>query len=531
MASEAYPPRGCRLSVAMIVRDEADVLAATIQSVLPIADEIVVLDTGSTDQTPTVAEQSGAAVRRMPWTDDFSAARNRLLTEVTGDWVLWLDAGERLAAESAAELRNFLDAEADPGKVYLLMVEVPPANPSGSSEQAARPRLMPSSADLRFAGRVCETLKPSMEAAGLQMDAAPGRIVRHPWGHDPQRKARKARRDLKLIALEAAEAVGPQPRLLIAAGEAYSDLDDRAQASRAFLQAIRCAQRGSTEMLECYYGLLTTFDGDPGQRDRQLAVCLEALGIYPLDAQLLSAMGSYLQARNRLDLAARAFETAVTYGTVEVETWHLCEIAEMAAVCLNLTLQLQGKDDQARRVLEETLKRRESSVRVRRHLIDLHVKHGRCDEALRLADAMPMDCQRREPWQDAVRGACSAARQDWTAALGLLQSAYLAGCHDPFCLRWLSVTLLSNGQTEAAEPVLQEWLQLEPNNVEVRAYLDALEQKDAGDDTPRAGRAVGSDQPCPIRIDPPAAVTGITPTEARVINRASSEDSIPDSRG
>ena len=72
-------------------------------------------------------------------------------------------------------------------------------------------------------------------------------------------------------------------------------------------------------------------------------------------------------------------------------------------------------------------------------------------------------------------GACKAATKDWLQALGYLQSAYVGGCHDPFCLRWLVVTLVSNGQLEAARPVLNEWLQREPSSAEALAYLERMQ--------------------------------------------------------
>lgn len=528
MATPTLPIRMSRLSVAMIVRDEQDVLAGTIESVQQIADEILVLDTGSTDRTTVIAERLGATVGRIPWTDDFSAARNHLLAQVTGDWILLLDAGERLTADSAVELRTFVDREADPNKVYLVLVEVPPADLSGSSEQAALPRLVPNHPQLRFTGRVRETLLPSMEAIGLQVDRGPGRIVRHPREHLHELKARKARRDLKLIALETTQHGEQPPRLLIALGEAHWSLKDRAAARQAFVRALNCSRRGSTEMLRAYYGLLTTFEGDQDGRDQQLRVCLEALEVYPLDAQLLCAMGTYLQDRNRLDLAARAFQTAINHGRVDVETWHLREMPELAAACLNLVLQLQGKDDEARRVLEEALHRWQDSARLQRHLIDLHVKHGRKDKAMQLADEMPWDCQQRDSWRNAIRGACHAAKQEWLAALGFLQSAYVAGCRDPFCLRWLSVTLLANGQTEAAEPVLYEWLRMEPNNGEARKYLAASGDPEKAGDASRSQPAAEADASRRLRIDSGGTVPWGAPLERRTLDRTPSADSAAD---
>jgi len=512
----------------MIVRDEQEVLAESIESVRSVADEIVVLDTGSMDKTLQVAGQLGAVTGRMPWTEDFSAARNGCLELVTGDWILWLDAGERLVAETAAELRQFVDRQADEGKVYMLLVEVPPVDPSGSAEQVAQVRLMPRRPELRFMGRVCESVRPAVEAAGLRVDASEGRIVRHGRQHDPARKQRRAYRNLKLVALELVGRPDPPAALLTARGEAFGELDNWEDARNAYRAAIEAAEHGSTEMLEAYYGLLTSYDSDPRLRDRQLADCIAALEIFPFDAQLLLAMGNYLQARKEMDLAARTFEMAVQYGQVDLEAWHLCELAEVANVCLGLTLQLQGKDDRAAEVLEEAARRHPNSCRILRRLLDLHIKHGRCEEALALADRIPAESQQRDPLQDAIRGACRVAHKQWTEALAYLQSAYVMGCRDPLCLRWLAVTLLSRGQLQAAEPVLLEWKKQQPTNPEVARYLAALGQQRAEATTERSPtRPPPADATAGawLRIDPVLSEPPITPPQFPSLGQTTSSDS------
>jgi tetratricopeptide (TPR) repeat protein len=493
------------LSVAMIVRNEQDVLAETIESVLALADEIVVLDTGSVDQTVAVASRLGAMVSVGRWNDDFAAARNACLRAVRGKWVLWLDAGERLAADTVQQLRDFLERQADPNKVYLMLVETPPAEEGTSGEQAAQPRLMPNRRELRFDGRIRETLRPSIEAAGMIVESAPGRILRHARQHSQARKIAKANRDLELAALEATDRGQAPPGLMLTMGEAYSTLGLQDRARVAFRKVIDTAAKGSSEMLEGYYGLLTALDGQQHLRDVQLGVCLEALEIFPFDAQLLLAMGNYLQGRQRLDLAARAFETAVKHGQVDLAIWHLTELAETAAVCLSLTLQAQGHLDRALRVLEEGLQRCGDSPRLLRHLMELHVKSGHCDEALSAAGRLSLDAEQKELLATAVRGACRAVASEWTAALGYLQSAYVGGCRDTFVLRWLAVTLLSNGQVDAAQPILTEWAAREPNNAEVRMYLAAL--------APSAAGQPSAEQPAArtVRIDQHGAALPITP--------------------
>jgi len=98
----------------MIVRDEEASLPRCLNSVAEAVDEIVVVDTGSTDNTVRVARWYGARVFSYPWSGDFSAARNFALAQARGDWVLVLDADEELAPGEAARLRSLLrSAEAE----------------------------------------------------------------------------------------------------------------------------------------------------------------------------------------------------------------------------------------------------------------------------------------------------------------------------------------------------------------------------------------------------------------------------------
>ena len=73
------------LSVVMIVKNEAECLGECLESVRGIADELVIADTGSTDDTVSVAQRFGAVVFEIPWTDDFAEARNRGMARATGD--------------------------------------------------------------------------------------------------------------------------------------------------------------------------------------------------------------------------------------------------------------------------------------------------------------------------------------------------------------------------------------------------------------------------------------------------------------
>ncbi|EIJ78037.1 glycosyl transferase family 2 [Bacillus methanolicus PB1] len=93
------------ISLCMIVKNEADCLPRCLQSVKDIADEIIIVDTGSTDETVKVAKNFGAQVIMAPWQGDFSQARNAGLNRARGTWILFLDADEELDADDKEQLR------------------------------------------------------------------------------------------------------------------------------------------------------------------------------------------------------------------------------------------------------------------------------------------------------------------------------------------------------------------------------------------------------------------------------------------
>jgi glycosyltransferase involved in cell wall biosynthesis len=97
-----------KLSLCVIVKNEEATLAKCINSAKSIVDEIVVLDTGSTDKTIEIAQNLGAKVYQFPWNNDFSAARNEALKYIVGDWVLVLDADETLTPKIKSQIRQVI---------------------------------------------------------------------------------------------------------------------------------------------------------------------------------------------------------------------------------------------------------------------------------------------------------------------------------------------------------------------------------------------------------------------------------------
>lgn len=171
--------RTLSLALAMIVKDEEAMLADCLSSVQGLAGQLVVVDTGSTDKTAEIARSAGAQVVDFPWCDDFSAARNAALAHITSDWVLMLDADERLGPGAAAAIREAIASDSlDCGFLPLLNASRLDALPadvlSGAAlrgEPTLLPRLFRRSPELRWEGIVHESV-------GAWIEQGPQRCAR-----------------------------------------------------------------------------------------------------------------------------------------------------------------------------------------------------------------------------------------------------------------------------------------------------------------------------------------------------------------
>lgn len=192
------------ISLAMIVRDEANRLPDCLLSAAGAVDEIVIVDTGSKDETPSVARRHGATVVDWAWRDDFAAARNESLRHVRGEWVLILDADERLAPGGVEAIRAAVGQDRADGFDCRLVSTLPPGQPAPMLA-AWYCRLFRKRPGVHFEGRLHEQVAPSIRAAG-------GRIVRsaititHLGYAEPN--AAKIDRNLRLLRLELAERPG-----------------------------------------------------------------------------------------------------------------------------------------------------------------------------------------------------------------------------------------------------------------------------------------------------------------------------------
>jgi glycosyltransferase involved in cell wall biosynthesis len=107
------------ISLCMIVKNEEAILPRCLASVQAVVDEMIIVDTGSTDHTREIALAAGAQLYEFEWIDDFSAARNYSLAQASGRWILVMDADEELERDSGQRMRKL--AQADEADAYLVI--------------------------------------------------------------------------------------------------------------------------------------------------------------------------------------------------------------------------------------------------------------------------------------------------------------------------------------------------------------------------------------------------------------------------
>ena len=147
------------ISLCMIVKDEEDVLARCLASAKEIADEIVIVDTGSTDHTKEIAGRFTGKIDDFQWIDDFSAARNYAFSLATQEFILWLDADDFFAEKDRQlllDLKKTLGPTVDSVTMPYYLVVDQAGNPICSIR---RNRLVRRSCGFRWIGAVHEYLE------------------------------------------------------------------------------------------------------------------------------------------------------------------------------------------------------------------------------------------------------------------------------------------------------------------------------------------------------------------------------------
>jgi len=191
------------ISLCMIVKNEEKNLPECLENIKDVVDETIVVDTGSSDNTIEVAKRLGARVYHFKWCDDFSAARNESIRHATGDYIIYLDADDRIDKENAEKLlRLKRDLPEAKDMAYSLKIVLP--SPKGLSNSAYQFRLFPNLPGIQFERPIHEQITPSLkrkEIKGIFSDIS----IQHMGYREPWLLRAKAERNLRILQRELAK--------------------------------------------------------------------------------------------------------------------------------------------------------------------------------------------------------------------------------------------------------------------------------------------------------------------------------------
>jgi glycosyltransferase involved in cell wall biosynthesis len=357
-------------SVALVViaRDEAARIARLLDSVRPVVDRMLVLDTGSVDDTVARARAAGAQVAHFAWCDDFSAARNAALDAAAADWHVVLDADEWLAegADAIAALRTIA-----PGFVGTLEVRSDFDDPAAGAGavHASRGRLsrvLPGA--VRYAGRVHEQPQHALPLHALPV------VVGHD-GYRADALARKRGRNRALLEAELQSRPG-DAYAWYQLGKDAAVYDDHARAEQGFAQALALCRGDEPWRHDLVARRLYTLKRLK-RHDEGLALAGDELARHEASPDYFFAVGDLL-----LDMAADRPQHAAELLPMIEQAWRRClDIGErpdiegavagrgshLAEHNLALLLDGTGRTDEAMALRARSMAPPGAADRARRH--------------------------------------------------------------------------------------------------------------------------------------------------------------------
>lgn len=319
------PPK---LSVAMIVRNEEKNLQKCLESVRGLADEIVIVDTGSTDTTKEIAARFTDTIFDFRWTDDFAAARNEALKHATGDWILILDADEIIAKEEHFKIKEAMNDWEVSGyqvltKNYTNATSMTGWQPSALADPYAQSyagwfpslkvRLFQQKKGVQFEGRIHEMVDTSIARNGGKLAVLP--LPVHHYGGEEKDPA-KAQRYLELSQKKVAE--NPtDAKAYFELGVLYRESGNYTGAEQMFLKSVELDDTHLAPRLNL--AIVQQKQGKYGAAIENYQAILSRENTISPDAHF--GLGCCHFRQNKLKEALRQFQLAIKYNPSFVDAY------------------------------------------------------------------------------------------------------------------------------------------------------------------------------------------------------------------
>ena len=471
------------LSVCLIVKNEEDNLTECLQSIDGVANELIVVDTGSQDRTKEIAKKFGANVFDFPWVDSFAAARNECLRHATGEWIFWLDADDRLDAENRERLCEVVDGlrtsqaaahakQSAPFDAYVMTCRCLSGREDGTITEVQHVRLFRNHPKLRWEHRIHEQILPAIRRLG-GVPRFTDVVVEHVGYQDPNLRVRKRERDLRLLQIEHAERPD-HPFTLFNLGMTYLDLKRAAEALPLLQRSLDRSAPSDSIVRKLYYMIVQCYR-QMDKKDEALMACRKGREVYPQDAELLAQEGLLLNDRNDLAGAEQCYLQLLN----DRESPHFSSVpvglnGYLTRHNLAVVYMRQNKPADAETQWRAALEEKPAFDSAWLGLEDLYIGQSRWDDLEALAITLEQQpTLKNQALIARARG--HFARREFEIARKILNDLIK---REPRTLRprvLLSHILLKeNRDPVAAEQALTDILTLDPGNPEAKQNLRVL---------------------------------------------------------
>jgi GT2 family glycosyltransferase/tetratricopeptide (TPR) repeat protein len=287
-----------RVSLCMIVRDSARTIGDCLSSIRPWVDEMIVVDTGSTDNTREIVRSLGAKVFEFPWCDSFATARNESLRHATGDWLFWMDADDTIGEVNGRKLRELIDQPSPTAMGYVMQVHCPP------DTVVDHVKIFRNLPELRFTGRIHEQILPAIRRLGGDVQWTDIFVTHSGSDVTPAGKARKQKRDWRLLEMELAD--DPDKTFtLFNVGMTQLDMGKAAEALNSLARSLQLAEAGESHVRKVYALLVQAYT-ELGRMETAMKTCVRGLAVCPRDPELMFRRGTLLRSLGRLPEAEKS---------------------------------------------------------------------------------------------------------------------------------------------------------------------------------------------------------------------------------
>ena len=449
------------LSLCMIVRDSAATIKPCLESISPWVDELIIVDTGSLDETPQIAQSFGAQVHYFPWCDDFSAARNESLRHARGEWLFWMDSDDTIPAPCGQQLRQTAYAQHDPRTLgYVAQVRCPSYEDDDGFTVVDHVKLFRNHPQLRFEFRIHEQLLPSIRRLGGEVEWTDVFVEHSGSDISLQGRQKKYERDLRILKLELADRP-EHPFALFNFGMTYADMGEY-QLSTEFLMRCLAASQPDESHLRKAYALLISSLMELKDSEKAWEMCVNARSLFPEDLELLFRQGILAHARGELALAVDCYRGALANN----EDRHFSSIDEGIAGFksrhnLALVYADMGRPDLAELQWRQVLEQRPRYAMAWRGLGKELVRQGRKVTAeLVLEQMKQQDIASSE--QAVVNAAILESEGSVDQACTCLRDALASDPSNEWLQQRLSRLLFESGSREEAIEFIREICQQRP---------------------------------------------------------------------